>query len=136
MSASQEGHLAVVKLLLAQNGVDVDFQNIVGDTPLMRACAYGHLEVVQCLLDAGADVNRVNHLNTAPLHLAIHNGNDEIIAALLEAGADANSPKGGHGSRRTPIQQAISQKANDIAWMLAVDYGADTTACVQRPRMT
>ena len=73
--------------------VDINATNLVGDTPLLRACALGQGDVVSCLLDEyGAEVNVKNHLNVSPLHVAVHGGHTEISELLLKAGANPNSP--------------------------------------------
>ena len=70
MSASSNGHLDVVKMLLPLSSVRPggdpetdpgntrDWQNHDGTTPLMAALDNGHVHVANALLDAGADVNR------------------------------------------------------------------------------
>jgi len=54
IEASQWGHLAVVRLLLAQEGVDVNRADDYGDTPLQVALNCQQLEVVTLLEAAGA----------------------------------------------------------------------------------
>jgi ankyrin repeat protein len=46
----------VVKLLLENDGVDLNFKDTDGRTPLLYAVARGHEAVVQLLLKKGADV--------------------------------------------------------------------------------
>ena len=137
--ASFEGHARIVRLLMDSKDadtVDINATNLVGDTPLLRACALGQGDVVSCLLDEyGAEVNVKNHLNVSPLHVAVHGGHTEISELLLKAGANPNSP-GRRGPLHTPLQSAVLHKQNDIAWLMAVDYGADTTLVVPRRRPT
>jgi ankyrin repeat protein len=57
--ASGEGHLEVVKALLAAQA-DVKKADDDGETPLHWASDFGHLEVVEALLAAQADVNKAN----------------------------------------------------------------------------
>ena len=45
------GNLDEVKRLLSQ-GVDINVQNKFGITALMIASKFGHLDVVQCLIEA------------------------------------------------------------------------------------
>jgi ankyrin repeat protein len=54
--AAKDGHGAVVKLLLAEDGVDPDSQDNIGQTPLGWATGNGHEAVVKLLL-ARDDVN-------------------------------------------------------------------------------
>ncbi|RYP09021.1 hypothetical protein DL764_001517 [Monosporascus ibericus] len=48
--AAENGHEAVVKLLLATEGVEADSKEIYGQTPLSRAAENGHEAVVKLLL--------------------------------------------------------------------------------------
>jgi uncharacterized protein len=56
IQASQNGHLEVVRALLAANA-DVNAKLADGFTALMIASEKGHLDVVRALLAANADVN-------------------------------------------------------------------------------
>ena len=55
--ASEVGHAAVVRVLLAHPGVDVNQRTASADavTPLVLAAFHGHAEVIALLLRAGAD---------------------------------------------------------------------------------
>ena len=55
--ASFKGYKDLVKLLLAQPGIQLDAINIDGDTPLMAAAEKGHAEIAEMLLKAGANVS-------------------------------------------------------------------------------
>jgi ankyrin repeat protein len=58
MFASEEGHVEVVRLLLARKGVEVNKSKQNGATALMFASYRGHVEVVQLLLARqGVEVN-------------------------------------------------------------------------------
>jgi ankyrin repeat protein len=58
---------------------------------LALAAQFGHLEVVQLLLDAGEDPSRYNplgaHSHSTPLHQAAAAGHYEVVRLLLERGA-------------------------------------------------
>ncbi|KAK2116840.1 Ankyrin repeat and KH domain-containing protein 1 [Saguinus oedipus] len=56
MEASQEGHLELVKYLLA-SGANVHATTATGDTALTYACENGHTDVADVLLQAGADLS-------------------------------------------------------------------------------
>lgn len=77
--ASEEGHISLVKRLLAA-GANVETGTTV---PLETASENGHTEIVGLLLAAGARAGRA--IVTASL-----NGHVEIVKKLLAAGADAN----------------------------------------------
>ncbi len=53
--AAYENRILTVEALLRHEGVEVDFQDDHGATPLHLAAVRGHQEVVQKLLEAGAD---------------------------------------------------------------------------------
>uniref|UniRef100_A0A8C5EZ42 Ankyrin repeat and KH domain containing 1 n=1 Tax=Gopherus evgoodei TaxID=1825980 RepID=A0A8C5EZ42_9SAUR len=55
MEAAQEGHLELVKYLLAA-GANVHATTATGDTALTYACENGHTDVADVLLQAGADL--------------------------------------------------------------------------------
>jgi ankyrin repeat protein len=60
LQASREGKKKSVKLLLS-GGVDVNFRDEHGNTPLMIASGRGRLAVIEALLDHGADIHAVNN---------------------------------------------------------------------------
>ncbi len=106
ISASYNGNLAVVSLLLAKGAKP----NVVAQTPLMfpgespksgplalgsvtpllAATAAGSYGVVKALLDAGADVNAKDGRNMTALMVAVATNHQDraLIGLLLERGAD------------------------------------------------
>lgn len=63
----------------------------LGNTPLMYACAGGHVEVVRCLLEAHANVEDHNENGHTPLMEAASAGHVEVAKLLLEYGAGVNT---------------------------------------------
>ncbi|HEU4403410.1 MAG TPA: ankyrin repeat domain-containing protein, partial [Candidatus Polarisedimenticolia bacterium] len=96
-----------------------------GWTALHLASFFGHLEVVDLLLEHGADVNarsrseRFARSNT-PLHAAAANGRTEVAGRLLAKGADVNAVD---GSGFTPLDLAGAGR-NDLLIILLLDHGA------------
>jgi ankyrin repeat protein len=113
--AAQEGHEAVVKLLL-EKGAAVDTKanyrgappstvafysspevvallrvkapvEPVGATPLYVAALEGHVAVVTLLLDNGAAIEAKAEDGGTPLAIAAQQGNLEVVRLLLEKGA-------------------------------------------------
>ena len=65
---SQQGHVEVVRVLLAANA-DVDARSDKGAAPLMVGAENGHVDVVQASLGAKADVNAKAVDGFTALHL-------------------------------------------------------------------
>jgi uncharacterized protein len=122
--ASGAGHLNVVTLLL-KAGALVDIQGFrycgYEDrfTPLSRAAANGHVEVVDALLAEGCDVNLCN-----PLREAVEAGSIEVVESLLVCGANVNSWSGFGESAATPLMIAANH-GNDRMVECLLKHGAD-----------
>lgn len=67
------------------------FTEIAGNTPLMYACAGGHLDVVEILLQSGANVEDHNENGHTPLMEAASAGYVNVAKVLLENGAGINT---------------------------------------------
>jgi ankyrin repeat protein len=65
--------------------ININAQDVEGDTPLHDAAKYGHVQVVQALLKAGADRSIVNHERKLAADLAKANGKDDVAAMLMMA---------------------------------------------------
>jgi len=91
--AAENGHDAVVTLLLATDGVDPNAKNIVGDTPLMRAADRGHNAVVRLLLAKdGVEADSKDLFGNTPLLIAANRGHDAVVRLLLaKDGVEADS---------------------------------------------
>ena len=70
--ACQDGHVAVVKLLLAHDGIDVNkARPDDGTTPLFMACQEGLGEIVTLLLaHGGVAANKIETAGLTPLYVA------------------------------------------------------------------
>jgi ankyrin repeat protein len=82
--ASLGGHENVVRLLLAQGGVDPQRSNRMDIVPLHRAAAGGHTAIVRLVLECGVDVNVRDGTGSAALVLAARWGHVEVVRLLLE----------------------------------------------------
>jgi ankyrin repeat protein len=95
--AAARGDLTRVKEEL-RRGVNVDFHDQSGQTPLMAAARdrRAGVEMIRLLLEHGADPNGPkSRENSKPLHLAVRGGNPAKVQALLEAGADVRQRTNG-----------------------------------------
>ncbi|VUD56296.1 hypothetical protein TDB9533_01949 [Thalassocella blandensis] len=83
-----DGSLDTIKQLNA-DGVDVlSEKDESGNTPLMVASCWGHLNVVEYLLDMGANIEEKNKNGLAPIVFACQSGMHEVAELLLRRGAD------------------------------------------------
>lgn len=109
IDASRKGDLEKVKKILAENtSVDsdghwratslVNYQNERGETALISAAWYGHLEVVQILIKAGTNVNLQTADGYTALMMSALMGHLEIVRALIKAGANVNLRSGFEGT--------------------------------------
>jgi hypothetical protein len=130
-AASQGGHAATVKVLLA-GGAKLDLATITGATPLLIASEKGHRDIVQVLLKAGANKEQASNSGATPLSMAVQNGHTSTVG-MLEAraaavpGADrasspstvgvAAAPKKGHtaGTANSSTTDTATVKKNPAA---------------------
>ncbi|KDO17506.1 hypothetical protein SPRG_17086 [Saprolegnia parasitica CBS 223.65] len=89
-NAALVGDVGQVRQLLGQ-GVNVDWCDSGGWTPLFAAAVNGHDKVVGLLLDAHANVDHTSHTGVTPLIVAAHQGHAIVVRRLLSAGAKVNS---------------------------------------------
>jgi ankyrin repeat protein len=92
--AAECGHMEVVKLLLATNGVDPTSKDNCGQTPLSYAAEEGHVEVVKLLLDIpGVDPNEEDNDLRTPLTYAAIRGHADVVMCLASRIEDKESTK-------------------------------------------
>ena len=87
--ACKEGHIDVVKALIAK-GADLNLANQYGGiTPLLIACKEGYIDVAKALIAGGADLDLAEYgFKTTPLLMACGKGHAEIVIALIDKGAN------------------------------------------------
>jgi len=78
-----EEHADLVEQMLT-NGVNVHYQDDIGNTPLMRACWSGCTKIVSLLLKHNANPNLTNNYGESPLTKAAKEGHLEVIVLLLQ----------------------------------------------------
>ena len=82
MWAAEEGHEAVVRLLL-DRGADIESRDTeYGQSPLSLAARYGHEAVVRLLLDRGADTESRSRNGMTPLRYAEMRGREKTVELL------------------------------------------------------
>ena len=83
------GDLALVAEQIVSSSTNVDSHIVLGITPLMIASSCGHVEIVDCLIQAEAHVNYADQDGFPPLAYAITGSKSmAVVECLLQAGAD------------------------------------------------
>lgn len=112
----EEGHIRRLSHAVENGDIDVDEKRPSdGNTALHIACAKGHQELVQFLLDEGADVNVQNSVGETPLHLAVLHQHPAIVHVLLKYGPDISLSSDVGGS---PLLYAASSEQTDVLKLL------------------
>ena len=125
MDAAYAGHTEMVKLLLERgsftNQLKLQYEIF------WSACRYGHIQLVQIMLDEGLDVNATQLGGSRALESAAHYGHTSIVSLLFESGADLNYD----GNERHAIHAAARNGYQEIVQML-LDQGADINSSGSR----
>ena len=97
--AAKLGHVRIVRLLLADDRVDVNYRSQTGGTALHIAAENGHAEVVQLLLGSDKiDVNSKDEYGRTPMNYAMLQTHFGIIELLLADPRLADEDDIGNGS--------------------------------------
>lgn len=82
INAASKNRTHLIKNILANIKVDLNFQNIDGMTALMLAARYGNTESVQLLLEHKADATIKNYQNETAYDIAMSKGKKETADKL------------------------------------------------------
>jgi len=81
--AAARGHTALVEWFLSIPGVDPNLSDHMGDTALIKACEWNHLDTVSMLLRHPlVKIGKMNQLGLTALRAAWDNGSDDCINAF------------------------------------------------------
>ena len=115
MLAVRDGHVEIVRVLLAHERVDVNqARTRDGGTALLWACHTGHVEIIKLLLaHDGIDVNQASTSGVTPLFTACAEVHVEAIKLLVaHEGIDVNQPRTDSGI--TPLYVACEKGCRGI----------------------
>lgn len=87
--APQQSMVEMIGTLLS-TGIDVNYQDERGETPLAAAISLEQPVVAKYLVDAGADVNAPTINGSYPLIEASKKGFNYLVSQLIQQGADIN----------------------------------------------
>lgn len=76
---------------LIRGGVDIEFRDEKGKTPLHVAAERGKRRILMVLIEAGADIHATSDNGWQPIHFAASSGAISVVRPLLEAGVDVNA---------------------------------------------
>lgn len=124
LNAVENGHEAVVRLLLDKGLTNVNVSKIDGMIALREAASRGHEAIVRLLLDRIADTSAEDGYKSTALHFAAENGHDAIALLLLDNGAKT---EGKTNNGMTVLHEAVSH-GHEAVVQLLLDRNADISA--------
>lgn len=120
-NAAREGWLHISEMLI-KAGVKFDDQDDLGDTPLLLAAKYGHVNVLNALVRHGATINHRNHEGYDVWYYAIDSDGSDLLKALISSKQISGL------SRRNPLCIAASVgKIDKIQLLLSMHFDANST---------
>jgi len=122
--AAGNGHEAVVKLLLAKDGVELNSEDEFHQTPLSHAAENGHEAVVKLLLAKdGVELNSKDEFHQTPLSHAAGNGHEAAVKLLLaKDGVELNSKD---DNNQTPLSRAAGNGHEAVVKLLLAKDGVE-----------
>lgn len=108
---------------LIRTGIDLNAENIYGNTALGDAFYHGLYGIIDDLIEAGADIHHLEQHNDTMLIIAARYGRAKYVKLFIEEGLDVNA-RNNHG--QTPLSEALNKNHAEAARIL-IAAGADTT---------
>ncbi len=104
ISAASYDSVDALKVLLEK--VDIDFQDDLGVTALMRACEQGKRDAFKLLLEHGANVNIQDFRGNTALMLSLVTKNCDAMVLPLISASDSNSLNAVNDALMSPLMTA------------------------------
>lgn len=82
--------LSAMALDINPKDFTVHTQNLMGETALQYAVAWGDIRAIRLLVKAGAEVDNIGEMNCTPLYHAVMFGWSDVVEYLLKQGANPN----------------------------------------------
>ena len=111
-----------VSNLLSEGGINVNYQNSDGWSPLHVAACKSHANIIRLLHQEGAELAPRTKFGLTPLHWAGYRGQRECVQLLLLLGAEIDAL---YPNKWTALHWASAKGRNDIAKLL-IECGAET----------
>lgn len=121
MYAIKGGNIETVRYLVSR-GIETDYVNALGLTPLHLAVRKNRMDLTAALVDGGADINIVGKNNEGPIFDAVKEGNAKMVEALYLNGAQINH-KNDRGE--TPLHVATKDPRRQEVLLVLLALGAN-----------
>ena len=89
--AAQQGHIAVVGMLLSRSTQQQHAKDWRGRTPLHLAAMNGHYEMVSLLIAQGSNINVMDQNGWTGMHFATKAGHMNVVKLFVNSSADAQA---------------------------------------------
>jgi len=93
------GHIEMTRFLVKEAKLDLNVQDIFGDTALHDAAKFGHEAVAKILLEGGAKTTLKNKAGRDPLAVATEHNKPKVVALLQKAAGGQKPAAGGNPPR-------------------------------------
>lgn len=124
MFAIKSGDRDTVEYLLSI-GIETDYINTIGFSPMHLAVRKNDLNLVALLVDNNADINIQDKLGRAPIFDAVCENNGKMINALAINGMFVDTTDN-HGT--TPLMIAVEDQSRQESFIALINLGADVNA--------
>lgn len=123
MKAIRYKNIDIVDILIETGKCNLNFENVLGNTPLSLAILFGSKDIFHKLIIYGSDINYINRYDENLLHHAVKNTNIEMVDIILSFNTDIEiNKKDDHGN--TPLMYSYIYRNIDIMEIL-LKNGAD-----------